>query len=158
MTKRLDYPSKNKAHWGMIRQIPYLIFGKVWSYWIEFGCWQGRWRLVEKIVCPIYWQQSLWVSKEIGSVSLGTGGMLLWLTASVCSCYNWATIKPKGTTRESKVLWNERYYKKLNIKIIIKNKRSPYWSDSGQQQQRAHLFLFFLRNRRTSRYIFAFQI
>jgi len=60
--------------------------------------------LEEKIVCPIYWQQSLWVSKGTGSVVLRPGGVM-----HCC-----ATIKPKGTTEESKVLCNGKYGQKDN--------------------------------------------
>lgn len=62
-------------------QRSYLIFGKVRPYGIEFGGWQWRWRLVEKIVCPFYWQQSLWVSKQTVLVSLRPGG-----AAAVADC------------------------------------------------------------------------
>lgn len=44
---------------GSSAQTSYLILGKVWPYGIDFGGWHWGWRLVEKIVCPIYWQQSL---------------------------------------------------------------------------------------------------
>lgn len=159
MTKRLDYPSKNKAHWGMIRQIPYLIFGKVWSYGIEFGCWQGRWRLVEKIVCPIYWQQSLWVSKEIGSVSLGTGGMLLWLTASLCAV---ATTEPLSNQKElhekAKCFGMKDIIKNLILRLllIINGVLIDLTVDNNSKEL---TFSFFLKkHRRTSTYIFAFQI
>lgn len=49
---------------GLVPRQTYLIFGKVRPYGIDFGSWHWWWWLVEKIICPINWQQSLWRPKQ----------------------------------------------------------------------------------------------
>lgn len=108
--------------------ISHLIFGKVRSYGIEFGCWHWRWRLVEKIVCSVYWQQSLWASRRAISFTetrLFPAGCVF------------ATLNHYQTKRKQ---W--RVFLNLKLLILIELvKYFPYWSDSSQHWQQSHFYI-----------------
>lgn len=76
--------------------VSYLIFGKVRPYSVDFGSGQWRWRLVEQIVCSVYWQQPLWVTKERVQFHWVQAMVFRWLSHCV-----FATAEPlpdqKGT-------------------------------------------------------------
>lgn len=74
----------------------HLILGKVRSYGIEFGCRHWRRRLVEQIVCSIYWQQSLWAPRR--KVSLTGTGHALFGWQPHCA---FATSEPLSNQKET---------------------------------------------------------
>lgn len=143
---------EEKQHMDGNQTSSYLIFGKVWSYGIEFRCWHWRWRLVEKIVCPIYWQQSLWASRETGSVSLTPGAVRFWSLASLDLLQLSHYQTKRNVRREQSALGIQ------NPTLIITNRYSLLiwqWTITANLSS----FSFWLKEHSTiSTYVFALQI